>query len=333
MFRYIYAFDHLAASTGAAETYLGTGSNFRVSNGRLDLVNIGGILHLRNYSTNGSTRYFWLSLMNMGVVFSKRVIIGFRFYSQSALPDVFHIGPIAGYLSRSNALVFGTTTELGRSGYVEVVFDFDALTTTVFVNGAQRKFKQQTQAEMDSIAVRIQGVGTEAAYNPSVGSVEGVYYSDFYVRDSVNESDAIVPLGVVRPTLITVAQATAAGFTPTSGTATSVLNAAVASTATQPTISAPDSLKPAVVEAAMSCAPVAGRVPIGVNLFCTSVGPRAGNARWSSGGVTVDVVGTNFPKYASTQAVSSIGILDRTPDGRTWSWNNINQLSTTLTFP
>lgn len=344
MYRLIYAFDHLPlGAVGCSSPYLGpTGVGYLVNSnmGRLDLKNYAGrnALFLNDTPISGKDRSLWIDLRELGIVFEKRVIIGYKWWCGTYFSSPVLLGPGSGWgpPTIGNATVSTTGSDLFiyPSGYVEIVLDFDALTTTIFVNGIQKIFIQNTKARQDYIAQNTTAVAWTQAYQPN--DQIGMMVADFYVRDSVGEIDPIKPLGNPVFSHVTLESVDAVGFTPATGnTLAGTLNAKAAPAATQPQITAPDSLVDATVNAVLKVTPVAGRYPAALHLFAQSAGTKINSAVVSLKHNGVPVSPNNvdaLPPHANINYVAKLGVYHKTQDGSSMSWDKINAAAVSIKY-
>lgn len=338
MFRFIYSFQHLAASnTRVSLTYLGPSGRFGASGGRPFLFAADGYrLYYGNYGEPWySSRSMWLNLRNMDIVFKKRVIIGFRYYSYSG-KHLFHIGQFTAFYGSPYAGFSVESSELNISaGYAEIVIDFDAKLYTLFVNGVSRKVQPIRDGELGYY--ESQAPFMLASYSPGDSQSEalGVYFTDFYVRDSEGEVDAIAPMGNMAPHLIRPTDISGVLTNPsTAPAAVANINAVVAvDVATPPLAYINDAATGAVITTKVGTAVTAGRVPVAVAMFSSAIGPKRPSITWEGSDGVKTVAGDAYPLNNSTQSIASLGISDKAPDGQVWTWDKLNQLSLKMTFP
>lgn len=344
MYRLIYAFDHLPlGAVGCSTPYLGPaniGYLINATMGRLDLINYAGrnALSLNNTPTTSQDRSLWIDLRELGIVFEKRVIIGYKWWIGKYTGNPVLIGPnnwsYPPTVGNATVSVTGKDLFIYPYGYVEVVLDFDARTTTVFVNGVQKIFTQNTQARQDYIAQQTKAVAWTQPYEPS--DLVGIMVGDFYVRDSVGETDPIKPLGSPVFSPVTLESVDAVGFTPATGnTLVGTLTAKALPAAVQPQITAPDSLVDATVNAVLKVTPVVGRYPAALQLFAQSAGAKINGAVVSLKHNGVPVSPNNvdaLPVHASVNYVAKLGVYHKTQDGSSMSWDKINAAAVSIKY-
>lgn len=335
MFRFIYSFAHLESSnTKVPMSYLGPNGRFGFQGERPFLTKSDGFRnYFANFADSKGQRYTYLNLTGLGIVFKKRVIIGFR-YNTYGTVRLFHIGP---NIYAFTALFSCTYLEANSmsAGYAEVVIDFDALTTTLFINGISRKVQKNTPEQQAAFATQTTMLACDMAGGTPAADVLGVSFTDYYVRDSEGEIDPIVPLGNVSPQLVRVTDVVGTLINPTTpAAAVANLNAVVTvDVAAPPTAYIDDAAANSTFTAKMNTAVTAGRIPAAVCMFASAYGGKRPAISWKVGSNAKVVATDTFPLSAGAQYVSAIGALDLAPDGQKWTWDKINQLSVEMTFP
>lgn len=339
MFRFIYSHQHLAASnTKVPLTYLGPSGRFGSNGGRPFVTASDGFrLYYSNFSEPRTRRSIWLNLRNLGIVFKKRVIIGFRYYSYGTA-HLFHIGQFAQYYGDTYSGFSVSYAESGniQSGYAEVVIDFDARTYTLFINGVSRKVQPMFGYDPDYFESQADlMLATDAPGSNSSADILGVAFTDYYVRDSEGEAAPILPMSNVTPHLITSNDISGVLVNPTTApAAVANINAiAAVDVANPPLAYIDDAAAGAVIATKVGMAAIAGRNPVAVAMFSSAIGPKRPTMTWGVGADVKTIATDPYPLNNGVQSIASLGVSDKAPDGQVWTWDKLNQLSLKMTFP
>lgn len=329
----VHSFEHLVKGTSVSlqSQWLGIDAN---ATGGSALAIVYAFSPLRNWLcyTGGTNKMMVLPLNGIGLDYSKKVIIGYRVIGGVVSSIIASMGPGVTYPGGG---YFGkSSTDLGIgvsvSAIIEIVLDFVALTTKIYVNGILKFTRANTQAEQDTYKTTHNNL-IFADTNATAGN--GSYVTDILVRDSSDGED-IKPLGIWAVTPLVAKAATATGWTlPASTTALQVVN----------TLPVSPFNSPVITNAGTGVIPPVGidfsvtggiGIPRAVRLFA-SVGDSVTPAK-TMGIVVKDDVGqlpsTPIPLPAAINTNKVVGVYNQPPGGGSWSWGKVNSLSVAATF-